>query len=129
MPKKMVPIAAPAEPEQGRRRDEAAQAPVSVSSGIFGMVGVETKLKYQSKPIHITPQITCSQRKVNELEGRAIETLDIDVKNDQKQREHEARDHHIAQISQKRGHGPSSPIESWQDVRRSGTSAHGRSLG
>ena len=35
------------------------------SSGIFGMVGVETKLKYQSSPIHITPQTTCSQRKVN----------------------------------------------------------------
>ncbi len=32
------------------------------SSGIFGIVGVATKLKYQSSPIHITPQMTCSQR-------------------------------------------------------------------
>ena len=33
------------------------------SSGIFGMFGICTKLKYQSRPIHITPLITCSQRK------------------------------------------------------------------
>src|ERR1700726_1184859 len=35
------------------------------SSGIFGVVGVETKLKYHSNPIHITPLITCSQRTRN----------------------------------------------------------------
>src|SRR3569833_2801090 len=33
------------------------------SSGIFGVVGAATKLKYQSSPIHITPAMTCSQRK------------------------------------------------------------------
>ena len=32
------------------------------SSGIFGIEGVCTKLKYHSKPIHITPANTCSQR-------------------------------------------------------------------
>ena len=32
------------------------------SSGILGVVGVETKLKYQSSPIHITPQMICAQR-------------------------------------------------------------------
>src|SRR5258706_9161204 len=35
------------------------------SSGIFDIDGVWTKLKYQSKPIHITPESTCSQRKKN----------------------------------------------------------------
>ena len=35
------------------------------SSGIFGIDGVCTKLKYQSRPIHITPESTCSQRKKN----------------------------------------------------------------
>ena len=32
------------------------------SSGIFGMEGVCTKLKYQRMPIHMTPHSTCSQR-------------------------------------------------------------------
>src|SRR5918996_3736803 len=32
------------------------------SSGIFGIDGVCTKLKYQSRPIHITPESTGSQR-------------------------------------------------------------------
>src|SRR5687767_12465066 len=32
------------------------------SSGILGIDGVCTKLKYQSRPIHITPERTCSQR-------------------------------------------------------------------
>ena len=32
------------------------------SSGIFGIEGVCTKLKYQSRPIHITPEPMCSQR-------------------------------------------------------------------
>src|SRR5262245_45668559 len=35
------------------------------ASGIFGIDGVCTKLKYHSRPIHITPDITCSQRKMN----------------------------------------------------------------
>ena len=35
------------------------------SSGIFGIDGVCTKLKYQSSPIHITPAVTCSQRMAN----------------------------------------------------------------
>src|SRR5580704_11536898 len=35
------------------------------SSGIFGMDGVCTKLKYQSKPIHMTPLMMWSQRKAN----------------------------------------------------------------
>jgi hypothetical protein len=35
------------------------------SSGIFGIEGVCTKLKYQSNPIHITPAVTCSQRMAN----------------------------------------------------------------
>ena len=35
------------------------------SSGILGMVGVDTKLKYHSNPIHITPLMTCSQRTTN----------------------------------------------------------------
>ncbi len=35
------------------------------SSGILGIDGVCTKLKYQSSPIHITPAITCSQRTMN----------------------------------------------------------------
>src|SRR6516225_278776 len=39
------------------------------SSGILGVVGVETKLKYQSNPIHITPEITCSQRSKNGPNG------------------------------------------------------------
>src|SRR3954470_7110452 len=32
------------------------------ASGIFGIEGVCTKLKYQSRPIHFTPAVTCSQR-------------------------------------------------------------------
>ena len=32
------------------------------SSGMVGTVGVWTKLKYQSRPIHMTPERTCSQR-------------------------------------------------------------------
>src|SRR5471032_1279138 len=35
------------------------------SSGIFGIDGICTKLKYQSRPIHITPEATCSQRMTN----------------------------------------------------------------
>src|SRR3954464_1083389 len=35
------------------------------SSGIFGIDGVWTKLKYHSRPIHITPESTWSQRKKN----------------------------------------------------------------
>ena len=35
------------------------------SSGIFGIDGVCTKLKYQRSPIHITPAVTCSQRNAN----------------------------------------------------------------
>ena len=35
------------------------------SSGICGIDGVCTKLKYQSRPIHITPDRTCSQRMKN----------------------------------------------------------------
>src|ERR1700674_2375629 len=35
------------------------------SSGIFGMDGVCTKLKYQSRPIHMMPLITCNQRNAN----------------------------------------------------------------
>src|SRR5262245_28155772 len=35
------------------------------SSGILGIEGVCTKLKYQSRPIHITPESTCSQRMKN----------------------------------------------------------------
>ena len=35
------------------------------SSGIFGIDGVCTKLKYQSRPIHITPAVICSQRMAN----------------------------------------------------------------
>src|ERR1700741_4497110 len=35
------------------------------SSGIFGIDGICTKLKYQSRPIHITPEMTCSQRMTN----------------------------------------------------------------
>ena len=35
------------------------------SSGIFGIEGVCTKLKYQSRPIHITPAVICSQRMAN----------------------------------------------------------------
>jgi hypothetical protein len=33
------------------------------SSGIFAMLGIWTKLKYHSSPIHMTPLKTCSQRK------------------------------------------------------------------
>ena len=32
------------------------------SSGIFGMLGICTKLKYHSSPIHMTPDSTWSQR-------------------------------------------------------------------
>jgi hypothetical protein len=35
------------------------------SSGICGIDGVWTKLKYHSSPIHITPDNTCSQRMKN----------------------------------------------------------------
>ena len=35
------------------------------SSGIFGIDGVCTKLKYHRSPIHITPDNTCSQRMMN----------------------------------------------------------------
>ena len=35
------------------------------SSGIFGIDGVCTKLKYHRRPIHITPDSTCSQRITN----------------------------------------------------------------
>ncbi len=34
------------------------------SSGIFGIAGICTKLKYHNKPIHITPLTTCNQRKM-----------------------------------------------------------------
>src|SRR5688572_7056428 len=36
------------------------------SSGILGIDGVCTKLKYHSRPIHITPEATCSQRKMKD---------------------------------------------------------------
>src|SRR5215813_14021893 len=32
------------------------------SGGMLGMLGTWTKFRYQSRPIHITPLITCSQR-------------------------------------------------------------------
>src|SRR3954471_5757518 len=32
------------------------------STGMLGMVGTWTKLRYQSRPIHSTPLMTCSQR-------------------------------------------------------------------
>src|SRR5579859_6279924 len=35
------------------------------SSGIFGIDGVCTKLKYQSRPIHMTPLMMWSQRNAN----------------------------------------------------------------
>ena len=35
------------------------------SSGIFGMLGIWTKLKYHNSPIHMMAERTCSQRKKN----------------------------------------------------------------
>ena len=73
------------------------------------MVGVGTKLKYHSRPIHITPQTICSQRSEEQPEGRSVKALDGAIDDDQQEREHKARDHHIAQIAQKRGHGRCPP--------------------
>ena len=64
MPKTIVPIAAQ------RNQNKAAGVMYLPSAGrssvgIFGVVGVETKLKYHNRPIHITPHSTCSQRTRN----------------------------------------------------------------
>ena len=64
MPKKIVPIA----PQRNQNRAAGVMNLPSAgrsSSGIFGVVGVATKLKYQSRPIHITPEMMCSQRTKN----------------------------------------------------------------
>ncbi len=35
------------------------------AGSIFGTVGVWTKLRYQSRPIHMMPAMMCSQRQKN----------------------------------------------------------------
>src|SRR5437868_413977 len=60
-PKKIVPIA----PQRNHHNAAGVMYLPSAgrnSCGIEGVVGVDTKLKYQSRPIHITPQMTCAQR-------------------------------------------------------------------
>ena len=47
------------------------------SSGILGMEGICTKLKYQRSPIHITPAITCSQRKKKLNQACSILTVPV----------------------------------------------------
>src|SRR5579871_3350560 len=44
------------------------------SGGMLGMLGTCTKLRYQSRPIHITPLITCSQRiaKVDQAMSKCV---------------------------------------------------------
>ena len=39
------------------------------SSGILGIEGIWTKLKYHNSPIHITPLSTCSQRHINAIQA------------------------------------------------------------
>ena len=49
-------------------------------SGIFDIEGIWTKLKYQSKPIHITPLITWSQReKKDKYVGSKKSIILIDI--------------------------------------------------
>ncbi len=55
-----------------QRNQNSAQGAITLvtaarcsTGSIFGMLGVCTKLKYQSRPIHITPEMTCSQRMTN----------------------------------------------------------------
>src|SRR5262245_20365827 len=47
------------------------------SSGILGIDGVCTKLKYHSRPIHITPDITCSQRNANRHQSMLPTALNV----------------------------------------------------
>src|SRR5690349_9040581 len=60
-PRMMVAIAA-------QRNQNSAVGAITLvtagfsASGIFGIDGVCTKLKYQSSPIHMTPLVMCSQR-------------------------------------------------------------------
>src|ERR1700712_4886884 len=61
MPNTIVPIAAQRNQNRAAGVMNLPSAGFS-SSGIFGIVGVATKLKYQSRPIHITPQMMCAQR-------------------------------------------------------------------
>src|SRR5882762_933264 len=64
MPRMIVAIAA-------QRNQKSAIGAITLltagfsASGIFGIEGVCTKLKYQSRPIHITPAVICSQRMAN----------------------------------------------------------------
>src|SRR5713101_5814911 len=68
------------------------------SSGILGIDGVCTKLKYQSKPIHMMPLMTCSQRKAIVHQGKLTNSMvspstasgDGVDQQDEHNREHEA---------------------------------------
>ena len=64
-----MPVATVASAAQRNQKSAAGAITLPIagfwSSGIFGMFGIWTKLKYQSSPIHITPASTWVQRKKN----------------------------------------------------------------
>ncbi len=60
-------------PQRNQNSAVGAINPVTAprcASGIFGIDGVWTKLKYQSWPIHITPLSTWSQRMARDPTSR-----------------------------------------------------------
>src|SRR5678815_6416 len=69
MPATSAPVITVAKAAQRNQNSAAGAITLPIagfwSSGILGMEGVCTKLKYQSRPIHMTPAVTCSQRMAN----------------------------------------------------------------
>src|SRR5260370_39507636 len=69
MPARMRPVTIVAIAPQRNQNSAVGAITLEIagfcSSGIFGMEGVCTKLKYQSKPIHMTPLMMWSQRNAN----------------------------------------------------------------
>src|ERR1051326_6339771 len=69
MPARMRPVTMVAIAPQRNQHSAVGAITLEIagfcSSGIFGMEGVCTKLKYQSKPIHMTPLMMWSQRNAN----------------------------------------------------------------
>ena len=73
------------------------------SSGIFGIVGVDTKLKYQSilDPHHTADDVRPAKQKGDERLGIDRPAGVLAVNEEHHERQHEAGDNHVAKISQK----------------------------
>ena len=75
------------------------------SSGIFGIDGVCTKLKYQSSPIHITPEPMCSQRMKKGPVIFAAHPAEGAGGDEQDEDQNDARDDRAAQRLENHAHG------------------------